>query len=321
MDVMFYEAFEEEQDAIRRHLPAHITAEFTSQTIQEKGDGAAPCPLVSIRTQSQIPASWGRETKGILTRSTGYDHLAAFREQTKTKSALGYLPDYCSRAVAEQAILMMMALLRKLPRQIKQFADFERGHLTGAQCQGRKLLVVGVGRIGLEVVNVAKGLGMDVKGVDIERKSATVDYVALKDGIRWAQCLVVALPLTEQTRGLLSYDRLIKAGPGLVLVNVGRGESTPLVGLKRLLDEEILAGLGLDVYENESGLANVLRTGKHGDEAQMEVVRALQKKDNVIFTPHNAFNTEEALERKAERSARAVAQFLHDGSFPDGVPS
>ena len=109
MDVMFYEAFAEEQEAVQRYLPAHIRAEFTPQTIQEKGSDLPPAPLISIRTQSQIPVAWGKQVKGILTRSTGYDHLAAFRKQTQTKASLGHLPEYCSRAEGSRHPLPLRA--------------------------------------------------------------------------------------------------------------------------------------------------------------------------------------------------------------------
>src|SRR5437016_5494652 len=106
MDVYFYEAFEEEVAALRRYLPSHVHADFTWKTIQESGDTEPSAPLISIRTQSVIPAAWAGKVRGIISRTTGYDHLVGQR------IPCGYLPHYCTRAVAEQAIMLVMALLR-----------------------------------------------------------------------------------------------------------------------------------------------------------------------------------------------------------------
>ena len=136
LDVYFYEAFEEEVEALRRHLPADIRAEFTGKTIQETGDAVPPASLISMRTQSIVPKGWGNKLSGIVSRTTGYDHLI------KLNVPCGYLPAYCGQAVAEQAALFWMTLLRKLPQQLEHFARFNRDGLTGQECSGKKLLVV-----------------------------------------------------------------------------------------------------------------------------------------------------------------------------------
>ena len=160
MDVMFYEVFEEEEKLLRRYLPRRIKAGFTRKTIQGKGSRRAPASLISIRTQSVIPPAWAKSLLGILTRSTGYDHLREYRIRHAPQMSCGYLPLYCARSVAEHAILVMMALLRRLKKQMKQFNRFHRDGLTGGECLGRCLLVIGVGHIGQEVVKLARGVGM-----------------------------------------------------------------------------------------------------------------------------------------------------------------
>ncbi len=111
MDVFFYEAFAEEAEYLQQYLPSGIAAEFTWKTVQEYGTAEPPAGLISIRTQSVIPLSWAAKLAGILSRSTGYDHLEKYQEQGNYNLPCGYLPAYCSRAVAEQAMLMWMALL------------------------------------------------------------------------------------------------------------------------------------------------------------------------------------------------------------------
>jgi len=305
-DVHFYEAFEEEVEALRRHLPAEIRAEFTGKTIQEAGDTVPPTQLISIRTQSVIPKGWGRKLSGVVSRTTGYDHLS------KLRIPCGYLPSYCSRAVAEQAMLFWMALLRKLPQQTHHFARFNRDGLTGLECSGRKLLVVGVGNIGSEIVKIGLGLGMNVRGVDILQKHPLVTYVAIDEGLPWADVIVCAMDLTAENAGYFRYETLKRARRGVIFVNVARGEHAPIADLLRLLDENHLGGVALDVYERESELAVALRTGNG--------TFSLLGRPNVILTPHNAFNTAEAVERKAEQTIQQIEHFLKDGKFLWPVP-
>ena len=153
MDVMFYEVFAEEEAALRRYLPATVTAGFSRQTIQMEPGTAPPAAVISMRTQSVIPAPWIDQLQGILTRSTEFDHLQAVRRQSNGRLPCGYLPDYCARAVAEHAFLAMMALARRLKSQLRAFTTFTRDGLTGWECAGRTLLIVGVGRIGTQVID------------------------------------------------------------------------------------------------------------------------------------------------------------------------
>lgn len=320
IDVMFYEAFAEEEQEIKKILPGDVRAGFTPQTIQEKGDSELPASVISVRTQSRIPLEWAKESKGILTRSQGYDHILAFRRKADGAAQCGFLGNYCARAVAEQAILMMMALLRKLKKQEKNFFAFSRDGLTGYECQGRKVLVVGVGNIGREIVEIARGLKMQVKGVDIVPTLGDLDYVSLPEGIGWAEVVICALSLTEQTEGMLDYHAFGKAKPGLVFVNIARGEISPIEGLKRLLDEEKISGIGLDVYPQEGLLAESLRAKKRAETPQAQLIIELAESEKVIFTPHNAFNTKEALARKAALTVKSVVACLSDGTFPYPLP-
>ena len=121
MDVYFYEAFEEEAAELKRYLPAGVNAQFDARTVQEAGHAdvaSPPAPLISTRTQSRLPIAWADHLVGILTRSTGYDHLLAYAQQTGGRVPMGYLPLYCHRACAEQAMMLALGLLRKLPRQV-----------------------------------------------------------------------------------------------------------------------------------------------------------------------------------------------------------
>jgi D-lactate dehydrogenase len=320
-DIAFYEAFEEEAQALRRHLPPDLSARFTRDTIQEAGDRQPPAAVISIRTQSIIPGPGAARLRGILSRSTGYDHLAAYRDGVQAAELqLGYLPLYCNRAVAEHAMMLWMALLRRLPRQLRQFAGFQRDGLTGAECRGRTLLVVGVGHIGHEIVDLGRALGMRVLGVDPLRRWDDVTYVSYEDGAPQAEVLVAAMNLTPSSRGFFDQARLERLRPGALFINIARGELADAAALLAGLERGHLAGVGLDVYDQEPELAVALRAGNRQAAPALAAVLALSQRDDVVCTPHNAFNTRESVERKSAQSIEQLQHLRRTGRFLWPVP-
>ncbi|MCF8231633.1 MAG: hypothetical protein K9J27_05530 [Bacteroidales bacterium] len=320
MDIFFYEAFEEEAAKIKQHLPENIRAGFTWKTIQEYGQEQPPTGLISIRTQSQIPRQWADKLDGILSRSTGYDHLKKYEKQTGAAFPMGYLPLYCHRAVAEEAFLLMLALFRKLPQQIRNFDTFHRDGITGMEVWGKKLLVVGVGNIGSQVVSIGHGMGMDVLPVDIDKKFPDLKYVEIEEGLRNADVIVCAMNLTDENEGYFHYDLLKQAPKGTVFINISRGELSASEDLLKLLEEGHLGALGMDVYEEEKELAVSLRSQTPSNNLKVAALKKLQQKENVIFTPHNAFNTAEGVDRKAEQSVQQAIRFLEKKAFIWNVP-
>lgn len=268
--VVFYEVFDEERLALERYSGGKFCVRMFKEPAQELNDQKSVKGLVSIRTQSVLSPRQLDSSEGILTRSTGYDHVLAYAQKG---IPCGFLPSYCSQAVAEQAMIMVLALLRKLPRQMIQIFDFCRDGLTGMESGGRNLLIVGVGKIGRECVAMAKALHMNVKGVDIDPREKDVDYVKLDDGLRWADAIISAVPLTEQTKDMFSRNIFEKMKPDSVFVNVSRGEVSPFGEIEHALEKGLLGGVGLDVYDQEPFLATALR--KERNSRQKEKLKKL----------------------------------------------
>lgn len=313
-DVLFFEAFLEEQENLKRYLPRNISSWFTEKTIHESEDEAS-APVISIRTQSRVPQQWVGTVKGVLSRSTGYDHLLKTNEGTLLDLAKGYLPSYCSRSVAEHALLLSMLLFSQYHRQKRQFMQFDRNNITGREIYKKNVLVAGVGSIGEEFVKIARGLGCSVRGFDREHRVSGLTYVDLKDGLAWADLLVCALSLNVGTMGLLNEKKLRNAKKGLLLVNVSRGEITPLKDLDQLLGEKVLGGIGLDVFESENDIGPRMRMQNQSPTEQIQILKKWSQLDQVVLTPHNAFNTTEALDRKCFQSVESLIQYHEKGQF------
>ncbi len=319
-DVFFYEAFQEEQEKLKHYLPDNIKAGYTWKTIQEYGKSEPESNLISVRTQSDLPPDWSKNLDGIISRSTGYDHLIKYRQTIQNQLALGYLPLYCHRAVAEQGIMLMMALFRKLPLQMQNFNEFNRDGLTGFEIEGKTLVVYGVGNIGSQIVQIGEGLGMQVYGVDIEKKHDFVNYITPEKGFEKADAIICSMNLTDKNVNYFNYNKLQKCNKKPVFINVARGELSFAHDLKKALDRELISAMALDVFNEEGNLADFLRSGKEIDRPEIKAIKNLKTRNNVILTPHNSFNTQESVQRKSEQTVQQIQHFLSNREFYWKVP-
>jgi D-lactate dehydrogenase len=122
--------------------------------------------------------------------------------------------------------------------------------------------------------------------------------------------------LTDQNRGFFNASRLAQTRRKPILVNIARGEFTPAIVLEAALNEGVLSGVALDVYHEESTLAPALRSGNHAAlTPDNHALLRLRERHDVLLTPHNAFNTLEAVERKSEQSVRTLLHFRQTGQF------
>ena len=207
------------------------------------------------------------------------------------------------------------ALLRRLPAQLRQFDTFDRDHLTGHENAGPPRHL-GRRQHRPSVWRIATALDMTVLGVDPVQRHADVAYTTPEDALARADILVCAMNLTPRNRGYFTAERLALTRRQPILVNIARGEFTPAAVLETALDQDQLSGVALDVYNEEASLAVALRN-RQPDQltADNQALLRLQKRPDVLLTPHNAFNTAEAVERKSEQSIRALRELLQTGAF------
>ena len=188
-----------------------------------------------------------------------------------------------SPVIAEHAIAMMMSLTRNLPQFVNAMAGGDwaanREIADGMQpIAGKKLLVVGLGGIGMEVARLGSTLGMSVSGTRNSSRSGPefIDYVGLSDELNTlaadADVVVNALPLTDSTNGLLDESFFAAIKPGAIFVNVGRGKTVVTSALIAALASGQVSGAGLDVTDPEP----------HPSDSP------LWARQDVIITPHVA---------------------------------
>lgn len=294
------------------------------QTVELASDATS----VSIFIHSHVTAGVLAQLpklRQIATRSTGYDHidLAAC---TARGIIVSNVPVYGENTVAEHTFGLILSLSRKIhhayARTIR--GDFSLQGLRGFDLKGRTLGVVGTGHIGLHVIRIGRGFGMDVLASDVREQPLLAEvlgfqYVALEALLERSDIVTLHVPYLPGTHHLLNRERLSRMKRGSLLINTARGAVVDTDALLWALDEGILAGAGLDVLEGEELIAEerqLLGQGVVTEQLQAAIRgHVLLRRDDVVITPHIAFNSEEALQRILETTAENVKIFLR------GAPS
>lgn len=201
-------------------------------------------------------------------------------------------------AVAELVVGMMLALVRNVVPATQSMAQgqWKRSALMGTQLLGKTLGVIGVGRIGVEVIKRAQSFGMHVLGFDPfltsqRAKDLGIEALSIDEICARADFITIHTPLTKDTKHLFNAERIARMKNGAVLINCSRGGIVDEKALFEALQSGKLGGAGLDVYEQEPPQELPLRD-----------------LPNVVLTPHLGASTEEAQSEVALDVARQMAE-------------
>src|SRR5437879_5802385 len=257
--------------------------------------------------------------KMIATRSTGFDHID-MAECARRAITVCNVPFYGENTVAEHTFALILALSRKVHEAFVRVraGNFSLDGLRGFDLKDKTIGVVGAGRIGLHVIRIARGFGMKVLAFDVKRDNFWAEvlgfeYAELNDLLGRSDIITLHAPYNRHTHHLINRDNIHQIKRGAILINTARGGLVNTDALLKALDEGILAGAGLDVlageeaiYEESALLGDAVNPEKLRSAIQNHVVL---KQPNVVFTPHNAFNSQEALERILDTTADNIAAF------------
>jgi D-3-phosphoglycerate dehydrogenase / 2-oxoglutarate reductase len=210
---------------------------------------------------------------------------------------------------AEHAIALMFAVARQIPAASAstQAGKWEKSHFMGAELTGKTLGVIGAGNIGGIVCDRARGLKMKVLAYDpfLGQEKADkmgVEKVELDDLLKRADFITLHVPLTDQTRNILSREALAKTKKGVRIINCARGGLVDEQALAELLQSGHVAGAGFDVFSKEPATENVLFG-----------------LPNVVCTPHLGAATTEAQENVAIQVAEQMSNYLIDGAVENAL--
>ncbi|HOZ81102.1 MAG TPA: NAD(P)-dependent oxidoreductase [Candidatus Woesebacteria bacterium] len=258
--------------------------------------------------------------KMVATRSTGMDHIDVDYCQKKKIEVMN-VPVYGSNTVAEYAITLLLTVAKRIvpAHQSVEEDEFSPEGLTGVDVFGKTLGVVGVGKIGQNVVKIARGLGMKVIGVERKRdeklaKKLHFKYADLETCLKESDFVSLHVPLVPATHHLINRQNIKLMKKGSILINTSRGAVVETGAIIWALNNKTLFGAGLDVTEEEDQVENIsmVMSNKPTKEDLQEILsyHMLRDRDDVVFTPHNAFNTKEAIGRIIKTTILNINNFL-----------
>ncbi len=268
--------------------------------------------------------------KFIATMSTGFDHidLAYCKEKGITVSNVS---GYGEITVAEHTFALLLAISHRIIESYERVKSgyFSPEGLTGFDLAGKTIGILGVGSIGAHVIEIAHGFKMNVIGYkrspdpELEKK---LNFKIVDLPTLYAQSDVLSLhvPYTKETHHMINEDTLSQMKQGAVLINTARGALIDTTAVIKSLESGKLRGVGLDVCENEP----MLREEKQilSKEFNKEDLLCLLEEKmllnyrNVVITPHNAFNSHEALELILSTTVANIEGFVK-GTPQNVVPT
>ena len=247
--------------------------------------------------------------KFIATRSTGFDHIDLKACQEK-EILVANVPSYGSHTVAEYTFGLLLCLIRKIYdayHRVRETGSFDLEELKGRELFNKTLGIIGTGRIGINVIKIANGLGMKVIAYDkypndeLEQQLDFI-YVSFEELLKQADIITLHVPYNSDTHHLLNKNNITLIKTGAYVINTSRGGVIETEALYQALKSGQIAGAALDVLEEEGEIKEeqeLLVKGKITESEKLKTTllnHIFIDLDNVIVTPHNAFNTEEALE-------------------------
>lgn len=261
-----------EYDALVVRSSTHVTADIINAGKRLRVIGRAGAGVDSIDVQAAT-------RRGIIVMNT---------------------PGGNTISTAEHTMSLLLALARNVPQAHASLQEgvWDRKKFTGTELAGKTIGIIGLGKVGREVARRCQAFDMTVIGYDpvLTREAAlkmNVELVDVEEVFSRSDFISVHTPLNEETRNLLNYETFRLCKPGVRIVNCARGGIVDENALLEALNEGIVAGAALDVFEREP-------PGDH----------PLVKHPRVVVTPHLGASTEEAQEKVAQLIARQLADAL-----------
>ncbi len=270
----------------------------------------AVLPLLTDKIDGEIFDA-APNAKVFASYSVGFGHMdldaAQEREVTLTNT-----PGVLTDTVAEHAIAMMLSITSRIAEgdrftRAGKYEGWGPMMLLGTDLKGKTLGILGAGRIGSRVAEIAHhGLGMNIAYYDIEEREYMEDvdatfYGSVDDVLKEADVITVHVPLLDSTRHLINTERLASMKDSAYLINSSRGPVIDEKALVEALKNKVIKGAALDVYEEEPKLAE-----------------GLSELDNVVITPHIASATEETRGKMSDMASENIIAFL-SGEVPPNI--
>ncbi|RHZ53450.1 hypothetical protein CDV55_100819 [Aspergillus turcosus] len=265
-----------------------------------------------VRSETKVTATLlraAKQLKVVARAGVGVDNVDV-EEATKLGIVVVNSPSGNIGAAAEHTIALLMAMARKIPEACGSLKSgkWERSKFVGVEVKGKTLGIIGLGKVGLTVARLAKGLGMNVNALDpyaspAAAASASVTLVSsLSELLPTADFLTIHTPLIASTKGMISTAELAQMKQGSRILNVARGGTIDEAALLNALESGHLAAAAIDVFTSEPPQPD-------------STAARLIAHPRAVVTPHLGASTIEAQENVSIDVCEQVLQILN-GSLP-----
>lgn len=288
---MAYEALGNEIDIVYFDTRTTDTAELI-----ERGKDADIIAVSNLPLNEDVIMGC-KNLKMLAVAFTGVDHIAIDACKTRGITVCN-ASGYSNAAVCDLVFGMIISLYRNIIpcNQVVREGGTKDG-LVGFELEGKKFGIIGTGAIGMRVASVAKAFGCDVHAYSRTPKADSgITYTDLDTLLSTCDIISLHVPLNDQTKHLINEEKLSLMKPSALLINTARGPVVDHMALAHALNTGIIAGAGIDVFEVEPPVS-------------ME--HPLFHCPNTIVTPHIAFATTEALEKRAVIVFDNILKWLH----------
>ena len=231
------------------------------------------------------------------------------------------VPGYSPNAISEHTVLLILSLLRKMKTQLKRIEEqyFFLNGLRGRELKSMTVGVIGTGKIGTATIQDLSGFGCRIlanghhPNPEVQRLAEQVDLETL---LEQSDIVVLHCPMSEQNYHMINAGTIQKMKPGALLVNTARGGLVDTQAVYEALQNRRLGGFAMDVYEYENLTARKDYRGKPLDDSLLSGLLAM---DQVLFTTHTAFYTDQAIENIVESSLENLASFFRAGESENEI--
>ena len=260
----------------------------TNAELIERIQGARVVVTKELPVGADLLSQFPDTVKLIVEAGTGYNNIDLKGAKERGITVCN-IPAYSTERVAHTVIMMILNFASTMQKQIGMLAKGDRSNFTKylqvshTEVNGKTLGVVGAGHIGMEVIKVAKALGMNIL-VHTRTPKADGDgirYVSLDELLENSDYITLHCPLNEQTKHMINKDTIAKMKSSAIIINTGRGALINEADLCEALAAKRIAGAGLDVQEVEPPVED----------------SPLYTLDNVIITPHMGWKGLETRQR------------------------
>lgn len=328
MKILFYDTKSYDKDSFQEALKDYpdITVEYTKSdldprtaTLAEGFDGV--CAFVSSDAGTKtLEILHNKGVRLLLMRCAGFNNVD-MNTAKKYGIRVMRVPGYSPEAVAEHAMALALACNRRLYKAYNKVRenDFSLTGLMGSNFYRKTAGIIGTGKIGAAMCRICHGFGMRVIAYDVYRNPALEDfvtYVSLEELLSESDLISLHCPLMDSTYHLINIDTIKKMKDGVILVNTSRGALVKTEDLIEGIRMLKFAGVGLDVYEEET---NNVFEDRSDEILEHSTTARLLSFPNVMITSHQGFFTREALSAIAGTTLQNAMDFETGKESPNEV--